>query len=72
MYSGWGAKVGAAAACRGVDGGGHLHYPGLGVDGLSIDPGTSMTFDTHLILAGAAGTAWLGRSGPGLRGLVTR
>jgi kynurenine formamidase len=30
----------------------------LGVDTLSIDPGISETFDTHLILLGADRTAW--------------
>jgi kynurenine formamidase len=70
MYSGWGAKVGDAAAYRGTDKAGKLHFPGfgtdacewllrnrqiraLGVDTLSIDPGTSETFDTHLALTGA-------------------
>ena len=70
MYSGWGAKVGDAAAYRGADAAGTLHFPGfgadacewllqrrgirsLGVDTLSIDPGNSTTFETHLILTGA-------------------
>jgi kynurenine formamidase len=70
MDSGWGAKVGDAAAYRGADASGTLHFPGfgaeatewllrrrgirsLGVDTLSIDPGISETFDTHLILTGA-------------------
>jgi kynurenine formamidase len=70
MDSGWGAKVGDAAAYRGADASGTLHFPGfspeatewllrrrgirsLGVDTLSIDPGNSTTFDTHLILTGA-------------------
>jgi kynurenine formamidase len=70
MYSGWGAKVGDAAAYRGADAAGTLHFPGfdpeacewllrrrgigaLGVDTLSIDPGNSTTFDTHLVLTGA-------------------
>jgi kynurenine formamidase len=70
MYSGWAAKVGDAAAYRGADADGVLHFPGfgpeatewllrrrgiraLGVDTLSIDPGVSETFDTHLILLGA-------------------
>jgi kynurenine formamidase len=70
MYSGWAAKVGDAAAYRGAEASGTLHFPGfspeatewllrrrgirsLGVDTLSIDPGNSTTFDTHLILTGA-------------------
>ncbi|WP_052163285.1 cyclase family protein [Actinoplanes utahensis] len=70
MYSGWGAKAGDAAAYRGTDTAGTLHFPGfsadacewllrhrrirsLGVDTLSIDPGVSTTFDTHLALTGA-------------------
>ena len=70
MYSGWAAKVGDAAAYRGADAAGTLHFPGfgaeacewllrrrgirsLGVDTLSIDPGNSTTFETHLILTGA-------------------
>ncbi|HEX2372520.1 MAG TPA: cyclase family protein [Actinomycetota bacterium] len=70
MDSGWAAKVGDAAAYRGADTTGTLHFPGfgpdatewllrrrgirsLGVDTLSIDPGNSTTFDTHLILTGA-------------------
>jgi kynurenine formamidase len=70
MHSGWAAKVGDAAAYRGADATGTLHFPGfgpdatewllrrrgirsIGVDTLSIDPGNSTTFDTHLILTGA-------------------
>ena len=70
MYSGWAAKAGDAAAYRGADAAGTLHFPGfgaeacewllrrrgirsLGVDTLSIDPGNSTTFETHLILTGA-------------------
>ncbi|HEU4899520.1 MAG TPA: cyclase family protein [Actinomycetota bacterium] len=70
MDSGWAAKVGDAAAYRGADAAGTLHFPGfgpdacewllrrrgirsLGVDTLSIDPGVSTTFETHLILTGA-------------------
>jgi kynurenine formamidase len=70
MHSGWGAKVGDAAAYRGADASGTLHFPGfgpdatewllrrrgirsLGVDTLSIDPGTSATFETHLLVTGA-------------------
>ena len=70
MDSGWAAKAGDAAAYRGADAAGVLHFPGfgaeatewllrrrgiraLGVDTLSIDPGISATFDTHLILLGA-------------------
>jgi kynurenine formamidase len=70
MYSGWAVKVGDAAAYRGADAAGTLHFPGfgaeacewllrrrgirsLGVDTLSIDPGNSTTFETHLILTGA-------------------
>ena len=70
MYSGWGAKVGDAAAYRGADADGTLHFPGfsgeatawllehrrirsLGVDTLSIDPGESESFETHLTLLGA-------------------
>ena len=70
MDSGWAAKVDNAAAYRGADAEGVLHFPGfgaeatewllrrrgiraLGVDTLSIDPGVSETFDTHLILLGA-------------------
>ena len=70
MHSGWGAKVGDAAAYRGANAGGTLHFPrfspeatewllrrrgirSLGVDTLSIDPGNTTTFDTHLILTGA-------------------
>ena len=63
MYSGWAAKVGDAAAgtlhfpgfgaeaCEWL-----LRRRGirsLGVDTLSIDPGNSTTFETHLILTGA-------------------
>ncbi|BCJ49075.1 cyclase [Actinoplanes sp. NBRC 14428] len=32
MHSGWGAKVGSAAAYRGTDGDGVLHFPGFGAD----------------------------------------
>ncbi|WP_436532802.1 cyclase family protein [Actinoplanes sp. HUAS TT8] len=63
MYSGWGAKIGDAAAYR-------AHFPGfgpdacewllrrrriraLGVDTLSIDPAPSETFDVHVALTGA-------------------
>jgi kynurenine formamidase len=63
MHSGWGAKVGDAAAYRD-------HFPGfsaeacewllrhrrvrsLGVDTLSIDPAPSETFDVHVTLLGA-------------------
>ncbi|GAB2568957.1 cyclase [Paractinoplanes abujensis] len=70
MFSGWAAKAGDAAAYRGTDSAGKLHFPGfsvdacewlltkrgirsLGVDTLSIDPGISAGFETHLALTGA-------------------
>ncbi|GAA1607917.1 cyclase family protein [Actinoplanes couchii] len=63
MYSGWGARTGAAYR-------NDLRFPGfgtdacewlltnrrirsLGVDTLSIDPGVSTSFDTHVALTGA-------------------
>ncbi|BBH69431.1 cyclase [Actinoplanes sp. OR16] len=63
MNSGWGARSGSAAAYRndlifpgfGIDACEWLlakrRVRSLGVDTLSIDPGTSETFDTHLALA---------------------
>jgi kynurenine formamidase len=70
LHSGWAARAGDAAAYRGTDAGGTLHFPGfsvdacewllrkrrirsLGVDTLSIDPGVSAGFETHLALTGA-------------------
>ena len=69
MDSGWAAKVGDAAAYRGADAAGTAlprvrarrlrvapapaGIRSLGVDTLSIDPGVSTTFETHLILTGA-------------------
>ncbi|MEU4689514.1 cyclase family protein [Actinoplanes sp. NPDC023714] len=65
MYSGWGARIGDGDAYRnglifpgfGVDACEWLlarrRIRSLGVDTLSIDPGSSTTFDTHLALTGA-------------------
>jgi kynurenine formamidase len=65
MHSGWGARVGDATAYRngmrfpgfGADACAWLlekrRIRSLGVDTLSVDPGSSETFDTHVALAGA-------------------
>jgi hypothetical protein len=57
MYSGWGAKVGDPDAYRGTDAAGTL----------SIDPGNSTTFETHLILTGADRYGPAARLAPGDR-----
>jgi kynurenine formamidase len=69
MYSGWEARVGDEAAYRNTDGGVmrfpgfggeavewlllRRAIRGIGVDTLSLDPGSSTTFDAHLTILGA-------------------
>ena len=78
MRSGWDAKAGDSAAFKNVGADGKYHFPGfnadaaelllrrkaavIGVDTMSLDPGTATSFDVHL--------AWLGADRYGLEGVA--